>query len=219
MANPNNPLVVFVEQAVLMVLALVHHTIDVLGYGGIVLLMAIESANVPLPSEMILPYAGYLVQQGQMNFHLAALAGAIGCVVGSIPCYWLGYWGGPAFLRKYGKWILLTPDDITAAEAWTRRFGDWAFFLCRMLPIVRTFISVPAGVLKARFWPFVGLTFVGSLIWSYLMVWVGVYFGENLHAFKEIWHQFDLAIAVVLLVLGVLYVWKHVQHLRQPSNG
>jgi membrane protein DedA with SNARE-associated domain len=192
----------------------VHGCIDTLGYWGVALLMAIESANVPLPSEMILPYAGYLVQQGQMNIHLAAFAGALGCVLGSIPSYWLGHWGGRPWLQKYGKWLLLSEHDLEKAERWTEKFGDWTFFLCRMLPVVRTFISFPAGVFKAPLVPFLTLTFIGSLVWSYALVWVGIKFGENLEAFKHIWHKFDAAIAVVLVVLGFWYIWSHTKQFR-----
>jgi membrane protein DedA with SNARE-associated domain len=201
-----------------MAMGFIHGTINSLSYFGIILLMAVESANVPLPSEFILPYAGFMVQQGQLDFHLAALAGAIGCVVGSVPCYWLGYYGGRPFVRKYGKWLLLTEHDLETAEKWTAKYGDATFFFCRMLPVVRTFISTPAGVLKANFWPFVIFTFVGSWIWSYGLVWAGVYFGENLEAFKEIWHKFDYAIIGVLVVLGCLYIWKHVKHFRESDQ-
>jgi membrane protein DedA with SNARE-associated domain len=188
----------------------IHAVIEALGYVGVALLMAIESANIPLPSEMILPYAGYLVQQGQMNIHWASLAGALGCVLGSLPCYALGRWGGEAFIQKYGKWVLIDEDDLKDARRWTARFGDAAFFICRMLPIVRTFISVPAGVLKAHFWRFTLYTFIGSWVWSYLLVYVGIVFGNNLKAFKHYWHQFDVAIALVLLLGGGYYLWKHV---------
>lgn len=218
-APSTKPLVQFVEAILLALLFFVHTTIDNLGYVGVALLMAIESANIPLPSEMILPYAGYLVQQGQMNFHAAAFAGAIGCVIGSVPMYWLGEWGGRRFLSKYGKWLLLSEHDLDKAEQWSQKFGDWTFFICRMLPIVRTFISMPAGILKARFWPFVILTFIGSLVWSYAMVYVGIIFGENLEAFKHFWHQFDVAIAVVLLGLGLWYVWHHTKDFRKPKSN
>jgi membrane protein DedA with SNARE-associated domain len=180
--------------------------------------MAIESANIPLPSEFIMPYAGFMVQQGKMNFHLAALAGAIGCVIGSVPSYWLGYYGGRNFLLKHGKWLLLSEHDLITAESWTNKYGDLSFFICRMLPVVRTFISLPAGILKAKFWPFVIYTFIGSWIWSYGLVWVGVKFGENLAAFKEIWHKFDYAVIGLLVVLGVWYIWRHVKHIKADQD-
>jgi membrane protein DedA with SNARE-associated domain len=191
---------------------LIHQTITMLSYTGVALLMAIESFNIPLPSEFIMPYAGFMVQQGKLNIHLAALAGAIGCVLGSLPSYWIGYVGGRPFLAKYGKWLLLSESDLDTAERWTARYGDLSFFLCRMLPVVRTFISLPAGILKARLMPFIIYTFFGSLIWSYALVWVGVKFGEHLEAFKEIWHKFDTAIIVVLLLLFALYLYKHIKH-------
>jgi len=196
----------------------IHHIITTLSYAGVALLMAIESANIPLPSEFIMPYAGYLVQQGKLNFHLAAFAGAAGCVLGSIPSYWLGQRGGREFLLKHGKWLLLSEHDLTTAERWTDRYGDWAFFICRMLPVVRTFISVPAGILDAHFNLFVLFTFLGSLIWSYALVWVGVKFGENLEAFKPLWHKFDAVVIGLLVVLGVLYIWKHVRHIRADQK-
>lgn len=200
------------------VMLFIHNVIALFGYAGVALLMAIESANIPLPSEFIMPYAGFMVQQGKMNFHLAALAGAIGCVVGSVPSYWLGYYGGRNFLLKHGKWLLLSEHDLITAEHWTGKYGDWAFFICRMLPVVRTFISLPAGILKARFWPFVLFTFIGSWIWSYGLVWVGVKFGENLAAFKEIWHKFDYAVIGLLVVLGVWYIWRHVKHIKADQD-
>lgn len=192
------------------VMVWIHSIIETMGYWGIVLLMAIESANIPLPSEMILPYAGYLVQAGKMNLHLASLAGAVGCVVGSLPCYAIGAWGGERFIQKYGKWLLIDEEDLQQARRWTSRFGDLAFFICRMLPIVRTFISVPAGILKANFTLFTIYTFIGSLIWSYFLVYVGIVFGENLEAFKTIWHQFDVAIAILLIFVAGYYIWTHV---------
>jgi membrane protein DedA with SNARE-associated domain len=200
-------------------MAWIHGMIDAFGYAGVALMMAIESANIPLPSELILPYAGYMVQQGKLDFHGAALAGAIGCVLGSLPSYWLGQWGGRPFLLKYGKWFLVTEHDLDSAERWTQKYGDWAFFVCRMLPVVRTFISLPAGVLKARFWPFTFFTFLGSWVWSYGLVYVGVVLGDNLEAFRHIWHKFDAVILLTLAALGGLYVWKHVNHLRGGSSA
>ncbi|MCE3235848.1 MAG: hypothetical protein K0Q50_2028 [Vampirovibrio sp.] len=201
-----------------MVMSFIHHTIISLEYVGIALLMAIESANIPLPSEFIMPYAGFMVQQGKLNLHLAALAGAVGCVLGSLPSYWLGKVGGRSFLLKHGKWLLLSEHDLITAERWTEKYGDMAFFICRMLPVVRTFISLPAGILHAHFWPFVIYTFIGSLIWSYGLVYVGFVMGENLEAFRAIWHKFDYAIVGVLVVLGVLYLWRHFKYIRADQQ-
>jgi membrane protein DedA with SNARE-associated domain len=193
----------------------IEHTVTELGALGVVLLMAIESCNIPLPSEAILPFAGYLVSKGLFNIHTAAFAGAFGCVLGSIPSYYLGYWGGRPFVEKYGKWFLISKKDLEIADKWSAKYGDWAFFICRMLPVVRTFISLPAGILKANYPKFLTFTFLGSLIWSYFLVYVGVKLGQNRAAFKAIWHQFDYAIVSIILVLGILYIYRHIKHLKE----
>lgn len=195
----------------------IESTIGAMGAAGIALLMAIESCNIPLPSEAVLPFAGYLVSKGVMNFHVAAIAGAVGCVLGSIPSYYLGYFGGRKFFEKYGKYILVSKHDLEIADKWVDKYGDWAFFLCRMLPVIRTFISLPAGILKARKRTFFTLTFWGSLIWSYVLVYVGVRLGENIDKLKSIWHKFDIVIVLVCVVLGVLYIYKHVKHFKQQD--
>lgn len=190
------------------------HVITVLGPWGVSLLMAIESCNIPLPSEAVLPFAGILVNKGVMNFHIASLFGAIGCVLGSIPSYYLGYFGGRPFVEKYGKYFLISKKDLEDADKWVEKYGDWAFFICRMLPVIRTFISFPAGILRARKRVFFTLTFLGSLIWCYLLVYVGVKMGENMDALKSIWHKFDAVIILACLILGGIYIYKHVKHLK-----
>lgn len=189
--------------------------ISAMGPLGISLLMAIESCNIPLPSEAVLPFAGYLVSKGAMNFHLAAFAGAFGCVIGSIPSYYIGFFGGRKFVEKYGKYFLVSKKDLDEADKWVDKYGDWAFFLCRMLPVVRTFISLPAGILKARKRTFFSLTFLGSLIWSYVLVYVGLKLGEHLDKLKEIWHKFDAVIIIAILILGGIYIYKHIKHLKE----
>ena len=180
------------------------------GYLGIVVMMAIESANIPLPSEAIMPAAGILVEQGKMNLHLAALAGAVGCLVGSVPSYFLGFYGGRPFLEKHGRWLLLKQRDMELADNWVNKYGNVTFLICRLLPVVRTFISFPAGVLKANFTIFCVFTFVGSLIWSYLLAYAGIKFGQNMQAFTYIWHKFDLAISIVVLAGLLYYLYRHI---------
>jgi len=182
------------------------------GYLAVILMMAIESANIPLPSEAIMPTAGFLVQQHKMNLHLAALAGAVGCVLGSVPSYFLGLKGGRPFLAKYGRYLLLREKDMEAADKWVDKHGDLAFLFCRMLPVVRTFISFPAGVLKAHFGMFVGYTFLGSLIWCYFLTWVGIFFGDHMEVFTDIWHKFDLAIVAICVAGFGWYLYRHLKH-------
>ena len=192
----------------------IESVVTAMGPAGVALLMAIESCNIPLPSEAILPFAGYLVSKGEMNFHVASFAGAIGCVLGSIPSYYIGYFGGRTFVEKYGKYFLVSRKELEEADKWVDKYGDWSFFICRMLPVVRTFISLPAGILKARKRTFFLLTFLGSLIWSYLLVIIGVKMGENMETLKEIWHKFDILIVLICLILAGIYIWHHVKNLK-----
>ena len=193
----------------------IEKTVTDMGPLGIVLLMAIESCNIPLPSEAILPFAGYLVSKGVMSIHMAAFAGALGCVVGSIPSYYLGYFGGRPFIEKHGKWFLISKKDIEMADKWSEKWGEMAFFICRMLPVVRTFISLPAGILRVNLPKFLVLTFIGSLIWSYFLVYVGFKMGVHREMFKAIWHKFDVAIVLVCGVLFILYLVHHFKNLKE----
>lgn len=197
------------------IVGFIEHTISTMGPSGVSLLMAIESCNIPLPSEAILPFAGYLVSKNVMSIHIAAFAGAFGCVLGSIPSYYLGYFGGRPFIERYGKWFLISKRDLEMADKWEQKYGNLAFFICRMLPIVRTFISLPAGILKANFKQFILFTFLGSLIWSYPLIYVGMKLGEHSEALKAFWHKFDIAIVLVLGVLFTLYLINHFKHLKE----
>ena len=204
-----------INQILVNVINWIESVITAMGPWGISLLMAIESCNIPLPSEAILPFAGYLVSKGVMTIHTASIFGAIGCVLGSIPSYLLGALGGRPFIEKYGKWFLISKKDLEQADKWQQKWGDGAFFICRMLPVVRTFISLPAGILKANFPKFIAFTFLGSLVWSYFLVWVGIKFGMHSELFKTIWHKFDILIVVSCVVLFVLYVHHHFKNLKE----
>ncbi|MBQ8476788.1 DedA family protein [bacterium] len=196
------------------VVAWIQSVIEYLGPWGVAFLMAIESCNIPLPSEAILPFAGYLVTKGVFSIHTAAIFGAIGCVLGSIPSYYLGYFGGRKFIEKYGKYLLISSHDLKVADEWVEKYGDWSFFICRMLPVVRTFISLPAGILRAKKRFFFTFTFLGSLVWSYVLVYVGVKLGENIDSLKHIWHKFDIIIILICFILGVIYIYHHVKNLK-----
>lgn len=189
--------------------------ISTLSYGGIVLLMATESANIPLPSEVIMPFSGFLVAQGEMNLWLAGLAGAIGCVVGSALSYWIGAVGGRPLIEKYGKYILFSHHDLDLADRWFKKRGEMTVFVGRLLPVVRTFISFPAGISKMHFGRFILYSFLGSLPWCIFLVYIGQKMGENWEKLRVYFHGLDWVI-LALIIIGI--VWWVNRHLKQVKS-
>jgi membrane protein DedA with SNARE-associated domain len=179
------------------------------GYAGIVILMAIESACIPLPSELIMPFAGYLVSQGRFSLILAATAGAIGCNVGSIIAYEIGYYGGRPLVERYGSYILMSRHDVEIADRFFKRFGGWAIFIGRLLPIVRTFIALPAGIARMPRVPFHVYTFLGSWPWCFGLAYVGMKLGDHWMDLKPYFLRFKEVILVLLLAGIVWFVWTH----------
>jgi membrane protein DedA with SNARE-associated domain len=183
--------------------------ISAMGYGGIVLLMAIESACIPLPSEVIMPFAGFLVSKGEMTLFGIALAGAIGCVLGSIPAYYLGMLGGRPLAEKYGKYVLISKDDLDMADRWFATHGEIIIFIARLLPAVRTFIAFPAGVARMNMSKFIGYTFLGSFIWCWVLGYAGMKAGEHWEDLKVYFHQFHYAIIAAGIAFVIWYVRRH----------
>ena len=190
-------------------------TISALGYGGIILLMAIESANIPLPSEIIMPFAGFLVAGGELNLWLVALAGAVGCVAGSFFSYFLGSWGGRPLIEKYGRWILVSHHDLDLADRWFKKYGEITVFVGRLLPIVRTFISFPAGIAKMNFSRFIIYSFLGSFPWTLGLAYIGLKMGENWQNIREYFHGFDLIILGLIIILIVWWIVRKIKHRHQ----
>ena len=191
-------------------------TISRLGYAGVVLLMAIESACIPLPSEIIMPFSGYLVYTGRFNLWAVGVAGAFGCVVGSLVAYWVGMYGGRPLIEKYGRYILLSSHDLDLADRWFDRFGEVIVFASRLLPAVRTFIAFPAGVARMNLKKFVIYTFAGSLPWCIGLAYVGQRLGEKWDkdpTLKNLFHRFDFVIGIVLVIAVAWWVWRHIKHL------
>jgi membrane protein DedA with SNARE-associated domain len=196
--------------------------ISAMGYGGVVLLMAIESACIPLPSEIIMPFAGYLVYQGRFTLHGAALAGAVGCIVGSIPAYYLGQFGGRPLIEKYGRYVLLSHRDLDLADRIFTRWGQWVVFGARLLPIIRTFIAFPAGVSRMPMGKFVVYTFLGSYPWCYALAWAGAKLGAAWHTdprLKALYHRFELVIVVAGVAAVAWFVWHKVREGRRYRAG
>lgn len=182
------------------------------GYAGISLLMAIESACIPLPSELIMPFAGYLVFEGTMKLLWVATAGAIGCNVGSLIAYEIGFYGGRPLVEKYGSYILLSRRELDWADKFFGRWGDAAVFVARLLPIIRTFIALPAGVARMPRGKFHLYTFLGSWPWCFVLAYFGMKLGENWRTMGKYFHQFDAIIGGVLVIGIGWFVWSHWQH-------
>ena len=195
-------------------------TISALGYSGIVLLMAIESACIPLPSEVIMPFSGYLVYTGRFNLWAVAIAGAFGCVVGSLIAYWVGLRGGRPLIEKYGKYVLISHHDLDIADRWFAKHGELIVFASRLLPIIRTFIAFPAGVARMNLKRFVIYTFAGSLPWCLGLAYVGQKLGEQWdknETLKSLFHRFDFVIGIVGVLVVGWWVWRHIKHSRAPK--
>lgn len=192
--------------------------IESAGYWGIIVMMGIESACIPLPSEIIMPFGGYLVSIHPEQFTVwgMGVAGAVGCIWGSVVAYWAGKFGGRPLVERYGRYILIRKKDMDRADKWFAKHGESAVFICRLLPIVRTFISFPAGVARVNFWRFILYTFLGSLPWCLALAWAGKILGDNWDkTLKKYFHGADVIIAVVIIVLLALYVWHHIKSDRE----
>ena len=182
------------------------------GYLGIVLLMAIESACIPLPSEVIMPFSGYLVYTGRFHLLWVGLAGALGCNLGSLVAYYIGLVGGRPLVEKYGRWLLVTHHDLEMADRFFARYGDWAVFIARLLPVIRTFIAFPAGVSRMNQVRFHLYTFLGSLPWCLALAYAGMKLGQRWMTLREYFHRFDAVLGVVIVIGAVWFIhnrWKN----------
>jgi membrane protein DedA with SNARE-associated domain len=183
--------------------------ISSLGYSGIVVAMAIESACIPLPSEVIMPFSGYLVSQGRFTLWGVSLAGALGCTLGSAVAYVAGAYGGRPFILKYGRYFFITAHEMDRADRWFARYGMAATFISRLLPVIRTFISLPAGIARVPLVPFLIYAFLGSLPWSWALAYVGMLLGEHWDRVGGVLHSLDVVVVVALAAGAVWFVWRH----------
>ncbi len=192
------------------------------GYVGLAFAMAIESACIPLPSELVLPLAGWMVASDVFSFWPAVLAATIGGTLGSIVAYWVGALGGRPLLMRYGRYVLISPHEIEIAERWFARYGEATAFFSRLLPVVRTFISLPAGISRMSFPKFVLYTFLGSLPWSAVLVYVGVLLQSNWETVRAVLAPLDYVIVLVVVAAIAYFVYRRVNSLRAsrtPEKG
>src|SRR5579864_8850398 len=198
---------------------LVVATISTTGYLGIVLLMAIESACVPLPSEIIMPFSGYLVSIGRFDLLLVATAGAVGCNVGSTLAYVAGRFGGRPLIERWGRYILISRRELAATDWFFLRYGGAAVLIGRLLPVVRTFISLPAGIARVPMLRFQIYTFIGSWPWCFALAYIGVKLGERWNSdprLRAVLHRFDLVILAVIMLGVAFFLWHR---LRRDRDG
>jgi len=182
--------------------------INIWGYPAIFIGMALESACLPVPSELIFGFAGYLVFLGQMDFIPAVVAGVAGGLLGSVLSYLVGYYGGRPLVEKYGHCIFLSRRHVDMAERWFECYGTKAIFFSRLLPIVRTFISLPAGFSRVPFNQFIVYTILGSIPWTIGLIYAGMFLGENWSQVETFGHSASLLVGIGLLIMGILWL-KH----------
>lgn len=190
------------------------------GYGGIMLLMALESACMPVPSEIVMPFAGYLVaRDGAMSLLGVTVAGALGCTIGSIAAYVFGYYAGRPLILRYGKYILIREKHLITAEEWFAKWGDKATFIARLLPVIRTVISLPAGIAKMNFKKFVFYSFVGSVPWTFMLAYVGYVLGSEWESIKVVFRELDIVVVVAVIAVVIYYVYRIKRNKSKPKQA
>jgi len=195
--------------------------ISAAGYLGVVLLMAIESACIPLPSEVIMPFAGYLVSTNQFSLIGAATAGSLGCNLGSTVAYYVAAWGGRPVLERWCRYILINHSELERTDRFFERYGSATVFFGRLLPVVRTFIAFPAGLARMPMLKFQIYTFVGSWPWCFALAYIGYQLGARWDSdptFRKLFHEFDAVVAIVLVAGFAWFVWSRWRESRRPAQ-
>jgi membrane protein DedA with SNARE-associated domain len=178
-----------------------------IGIIGIFLLMTLESMCLPIPSEIVLPFGGWLASEGKLDVFMVGLAGSLGCLAGSVIAYVIGYYGGRPFILRYGRYVFLKERHIESAECWFKKYGNIAIFGSRLLPVVRTFISLPAGVAKMDFTRFAILSFIGSVPWCFAFAYAGYFMGQNWESLGSLYDTFTIIVIASILILSLWFFY------------
>lgn len=182
-----------------------------LGYPGVFILMAMESMLFPIPSELVMPFAGYLAATGRFDFWIVAIVSAFGCLLGSLLSYAIGYYGATPLVRRYGKYLLIEKKHLSSTERYFKKHGSWTVFVCRFIPVVRHISSIPAGAGKMNLWTFSVFSFVGAFLWNTFLLWIGYLLGQNWSLLSKYTPIIDVIVVVVLLG-GIFYFYKKLKH-------
>jgi membrane protein DedA with SNARE-associated domain len=210
-----------IDQVISALASWIVEIISAAGYLGVILMMAIESACIPLPSEVIMPFAGYLVSTDQFSLIGAATAGAVGCNVGSTIAYYVAAWGGRPVLERWGRYILISHSELERTDRFFARYGAATVFFGRLLPVVRTFIAFPAGLARMPMLKFQLYTFAGSWPWCFALAYIGYLLGARWDSdptFRKLFHDFDAVVAVVLIAGFAWFIWSRWRESRRPAQ-
>ena len=205
------------EKVIAFVFEFVTRVINVGGYAGIIALITCNSCGIPIPSEIIMPFSGYLVYLGRFNLFLAATAGAVGCNIGSAIAYWIGARGGRPLVERYGKWVLMSQHDLGLMSGFFDKYGSIAILLGRMMPIVQTFVAFPAGIARMPRLRFHIYTSGGSWIWYFCLAWSGMKLGKAWHSdprLAQAFHRFHVVVELAVVAAFVWFLWSHLNRRR-----
>ena len=210
------------EKIIALVFGFVTRVINAGGYAGIIALITLNSSGTPIPSEIILPFSGYLVYLGRFNLFLVATAGCVGCNVGSAIAYWIGAKGGRPLVERYGKWVLMSHHDLDRMTWFFERFGSIAILLGRMMPVVQTFVAFPAGIARMPRLRFHIYTSLGSWIWYFCLAWAGMKLGESWNTdprLEQAFHRFHLAVELAIVAAFIWFLWAHLSRKREMNEA
>lgn len=194
------------------------YAIEKAGYAGAGVLMALESMIAPVPSELVMPFVGFLVAEGKFDLISAIVATSIGSVVGSLVSYFMGYYGGKPFVLTVGKYLFLNLEHLTWTEQWFTRHGSWTIFVSRFIPVVRHLISIPAGVGKMRLGPFCLYTVVGATLWNSFLLACGYHLRQNWTIVQQYSHIVDIGVVAALLAAAGWYAVRHFRHSHDTES-
>jgi membrane protein DedA with SNARE-associated domain len=192
--------------------------ISAIGYLGVFFLMVMESMVIPIPSELVLPFAGFLISRGDFNLATVMFAASLGSIIGSLISYYMGRYGGNAFVIKYGKYVLLDVEDLKRAERWFERRGEYTIFISRFIPVVRHLISIPAGIGKMDLKRFSIYTIAGASMWNFILVYAGYLLGEHWNRIKHYSEPVSLTVAALLMIGFVYFVYRHLRDKLKPGR-
>lgn len=194
-------------------------TISVLGYGGLFVMMVLESMVFPAPSELIMPFAGFIAYQGDFNLILVIVVSTLGSIVGSVASYYIGKRWGTKLVILYGKYVLFSVDDLHKTEAWFRKRGELTVFVTRLVPVIRHLISLVAGVAEMDFKKFVVYTLLGAAVWNSLMAYFGFYLGENWHLITQYADEISVVVVILIIIGGMWFIVRHLLRRRKMQLG